>query len=146
MRTLMRSLPMGVGTTDADQAARQEVYQLVQRECEGYSGADLAALVREAGVLALRRALGHTLQRDPAGAAATALGDSEDDQMDVAIVSADFTAALAKVRPSVSSLQRRRYEALRSKFAGLPVHSMLKASEDVSTVEEGSSAEKSRGT
>jgi ribosome biogenesis ATPase len=145
MRTLMRSLPMGVGTTDADQAARQEVFQLVQRECEGYSGADLAALVREAGVIALRRALGHTLRRDAAGASATALGDFEQDQMDVAIVSADFTAALTKVRPSVSALQRRRYEALRSKFAGLPVRSMLKASEDASAVEEGSSADKSGG-
>jgi len=33
----------------------------------------------------------------------------------------DFVRALDKVGPSVSVAQRRKYEALRSKFAGLPV-------------------------
>ena len=33
----------------------------------------------------------------------------------------DFARAIDKIQPSVSRVQRRRYEALRSKFAGLPV-------------------------
>jgi len=35
----------------------------------------------------------------------------------------DFVKALDKVGPSVSAVQKRKYEGLRSKFAGLPVGS-----------------------
>ncbi|KAF8274789.1 P-loop containing nucleoside triphosphate hydrolase protein [Lactarius quietus] len=62
---------------------------------EGYSGADLAALVREAGVRALRAA---GLENGAEG---------------VVVRVEDFQAALDKVAPSVSKAQRRRYEALR---------------------------------
>ena len=78
---------------------------------EGYSGADLAALVREAGVRALRRALGTLQDMDegPAGPESGAEG--------VVVLVEDFQAALDKVAPSVSKAQRRRYEALRETFA-----------------------------
>jgi ribosome biogenesis ATPase len=127
VRTLMRSIPMGHTNEDADHAAREDICRMVHAGCEGYSGADLAALVREAGVLALRRALGDALARDTQPDA-----QAKDDMSDaaVAVSSTDFEAALAKVRPSVSVAQRRRYEALRSKFAGLPVRAGLREQDE----------------
>ncbi|KAF7316992.1 hypothetical protein HMN09_00433600 [Mycena chlorophos] len=98
VKTLLRRVPIQEGV-DA-------IEQLVHDSCDGYSGADLASLVREAGVSALRRTLAVEMET-----------------MDEAVtVSArDFSDALQKVGPSVSVAQRRRYEALRAKFAGLPV-------------------------
>jgi len=104
-------------------------------KADGYSGADLAALVREAGVRALRRALGTTLEEmdsrlgpscgGGAGAAAAAVdadadaGERKDKDAERAavVLFEDFQAALGKVAPSVSKTQRRRYEALRETFA-----------------------------
>lgn len=98
---------------------------------DGYSGADLAALVREAGVRALRRALG-TLEEmdslpglDPSGSASSAVVDAgvragageRKDAEGTVVLFEDFQAALGKVAPSVSKTQRRRYEALRETFA-----------------------------
>jgi ribosome biogenesis ATPase len=40
---------------------------------------------------------------------------------EVTVTLPDFGDALDKVGPSVSAAQRRKYEALRAKFAGLPV-------------------------
>jgi ribosome biogenesis ATPase len=78
---------------------------------EGYSGADLAALVREAGVRALRRALGTLRDMDegPASPERSAEG--------VVVLVEDFQGALDKVAPSVSKAQRRRYEVLRETLA-----------------------------
>ena len=94
---------------------------------DGYSGADLAALVREAGVRALRRALGTTLEEmdlrpgsssGGAGGAAADAGERKDAEGERTLVLfEDFQAALEKVAPSVSKTQRRRYEALRETFA-----------------------------
>ncbi|KAJ7086017.1 P-loop containing nucleoside triphosphate hydrolase protein [Mycena belliarum] len=103
MRTLMRSVPVGA---DGD-----GVEQLVQERCEGYSGADLASLLREAGVSALRRALGRPDEMEGA----------EGQESSLMVTLPDFVDALEKVGPSVSVAQRRKYEALRAKFAGLPV-------------------------
>ena len=108
---------------------------------DGYSGADLAALVREAGVRALRRALGTLEDMDShlgsdqdisgrgvgAGAEAEAeakikaadagAGEKRKDAEGAVVLFEDFQAALGKVAPSVSKTQRRRYEALRETFA-----------------------------
>ncbi|KAJ7844371.1 P-loop containing nucleoside triphosphate hydrolase protein [Mycena olivaceomarginata] len=108
MRTLLRGVPVG--------GAAEAVEQLVQERCEGYSGADLAALVREAGVSALRRTIGKPDDMDVSAGADAAARDSE-----VTVTLPDFGDALDKVGPSVSAAQRRKYEALRAKFAGLPV-------------------------
>ncbi|KAI5981903.1 P-loop containing nucleoside triphosphate hydrolase protein [Pisolithus albus] len=90
LRTLVRRVPLqGKGVLAHAEA-------LVEARCEGYSGADIAALVREAGVAALKRPR-------------------------VLVTMCDFIWAAGKVGPSVSPSQRRKYEALRSKFAGLPV-------------------------
>ncbi|KAJ7510277.1 P-loop containing nucleoside triphosphate hydrolase protein [Mycena galericulata] len=92
VRTLIRGVPLG-GAEDA-------VAQF------GYSGADLASLIREAGVSALRRTIGRP---------------DEMDDTTLTVILPDFVDALEKVGPSVSVAQRRKYEALRAKFAGLPV-------------------------
>ncbi len=95
---------------------------------DGYSGADLAALVREAGVRALRRALGTLEEMDShprpdlsggVGAAADGAdsGEREKGPEGTVVLFEDFQAALGKVAPSVSKTQRRRYEALRETFA-----------------------------
>lgn len=56
-------------------------------ECDGYSGADLAALVREAGIQSVK----DFMMKSESGAAA-----------DVAISLNNFEQALKKIRPSVS--------------------------------------------
>jgi ribosome biogenesis ATPase len=117
LRTVSRRVPFedsGSGhRPSAITAVPVALENMVRQQCEGYSGADLAALVREAGVVALRRTMG----------ALEAMEDSSSPAFEPTIhVSVeDFTAALGKVQPSVSSAQRKRYEALRRKFAGLPV-------------------------
>ncbi|KAJ7671696.1 P-loop containing nucleoside triphosphate hydrolase protein [Mycena polygramma] len=108
VRTLLRGVPLG--------GVEKAVEQLVQDRCEGYSGADLASLVREAGVSALRRTIGRPDEMD-VGAGADAAGQEDS----VTVTLPDFVDALDKVGPSVSVAQRRKYEALRAKFAGLPV-------------------------
>lgn len=79
--------------------------------CNGFSGADLAALVREAAVGALQDALRQAEAMDVADADVEA----------VRVGMAHFDRALSNVSPSVSAAQRRRYEALRNRFAGQPV-------------------------
>ncbi|KAH9933569.1 ribosome biogenesis ATPase RIX7 [Epithele typhae] len=105
VRKMTRRVPLGA--SDVPRA----LDELVRVHCDGYSGADLAALVREAGVAALKRTLGALDAMDAEG------GPS----VQVQVMTDDFARALDKVQPSVSVAQRRKYEALRSKFAGLPV-------------------------
>lgn len=134
MRTLLgkRGVRVGFGEREGgNEEARKEVENLVRGEgCEGYSGADLAALVREAGVIALKRMLGkleasemnHVQPGNVEGMERRADGEVGAEEAEVIIVEvADFVCALGKVNPSVSVAQRRKYEALRNKFAGLPV-------------------------
>ena len=113
---MTRKVPLG---NDSDQPGsasevRSGVENLVKEHCDGYSGADLAALVREAGVVALRRTLGALDSMEPETQVAA-------EQPSIHVGLEDFVRAMDKVQPSVSFTQRRRYEALRSKFAGLPV-------------------------
>ncbi|KAI0688221.1 P-loop containing nucleoside triphosphate hydrolase protein [Cytidiella melzeri] len=117
VRTLTRKVPLGTLGDESDPSSadlvRATVEDMVREHCEGYSGADLAALVREAGVVALRRTLG----------ALDALEDSSSSTVEpiLRVSAEDFVTACSKVQPSVSIAQRKRYEGLRRKFAGLPV-------------------------
>lgn len=82
--------------------------------CDGFSGADLAALVREAASLALRGALEEigAFEND---------NDTGDTQLGPMVVGvAHFLAAAEKTRPSVSREQRKSYERMRDKYAGVP--------------------------
>ena len=108
MRTVVRKVPL------AGKEGMEGVEILVRDRCEGYSGADLAALVREAGVLALKRTWGALDRMDEQPNVGM-------EEPKVVVQIFDFVKALDKVSPSVSMAQRRKYEALRSKFAGLPV-------------------------
>jgi AAA+ lid domain len=85
---------------------------------KGYSGADLTAVLREAGVRALRRALGTVEEMDASGPGLCAGVEKDNAASGVVVLVEDFEAALEKVAPSVSKAQRRRYEALRETFGG----------------------------
>ena len=137
MRTLLgkRGVRVGFGGRQGGyEEAQKEVENLVRREgCEGYSGADLAALVREAGVIALKRMLGKLdalgMNHEQTGSVEGTERRADEEvgaenaevQGVITVEVADFVCALGKVNPSVSVAQRRKYEALRNKFAGLPV-------------------------
>ena len=65
--------------------------------CERFSGADLASLVREAGIFALKR----YMQND--GASPIIFQD-------------DFVQALDRIQPSVSSIEQTKYEQMFEKM------------------------------
>ncbi|CAE7142265.1 unnamed protein product [Rhizoctonia solani] len=115
MRTLIRGVRLGstpsVSLDSERDAIVSIIAQLAMNKCDGYSGADLAALVREAAVGALRSVL---LSGEIAKAGA---GMSQSDNR-ISVTPRDFQHALSKLGPSVSAIQRKRYEALRVKFAG----------------------------
>ncbi|OSX59095.1 hypothetical protein POSPLADRAFT_1184796 [Postia placenta MAD-698-R-SB12] len=115
VRTMTRKVPLG-DAGDSAARARAAIETLVREKCDGYSGADLAALVREAGVVALKRTLGTLDALEESG-----MDGGPTKEIRVQVLVDDFFAALEKVQPSVSLAQRRKYEALRSKFSGLPV-------------------------
>jgi ribosome biogenesis ATPase len=115
---LVRKLPIR-----DDQETRLVVLKLVKGESfDGFSGADLAALVREAGVIALRRTITNwetSIQTQTA----------TQNDIKVTVDHRDFQSASTKVGPSVSKAQRRKYESLRAKFSGaVPI---VKTSEDI---------------
>jgi len=123
LRTMLRSVPLaGEIVTKGGSTTTTTIFRvqdLVRERCEGYSGADLAALVREAGVLALRETLAAL---DAAQSSYPYSSNSTGVVTDhIQVTLAHFERALDKVMPSVSTVQRRKYEALRTKFAGLPV-------------------------
>ncbi|KAG6329999.1 hypothetical protein ID866_9091 [Astraeus odoratus] len=106
-RTLTRKVPL------QDETVLPSTEILIRERGDGYSGADIAAVVREAGVVALKRVLGSLDEMDGQ--------ESNQKNPQVFVTAADFAGAMQKVGPSVSPNQRRKYEALRSKFAGLPI-------------------------
>ncbi|KAL4066708.1 P-loop containing nucleoside triphosphate hydrolase protein [Scleroderma yunnanense] len=108
LRTLVRKVPL------QDETVPPRIETLIRERCEGYSGADIAAVVREAGVVALKRVLGYLDELEVPES-----GNQE--QPRVLVTGEDFVFAVEKVGPSVSQNQRRKYEALRSKFAGMPI-------------------------
>ncbi|KAH8094551.1 P-loop containing nucleoside triphosphate hydrolase protein [Cristinia sonorae] len=116
LRTMTRKVPLGPKSADHS-TLRYTLDALVRDRCDGYSGADLAALVREAGVMALKRTLGTLELMEQNGESGGDIGITGET---VEVLLGDFQDALEKVQPSVSVAQRRKYEALRSKFAGLP--------------------------
>lgn len=82
---------------------------------EGYSGADLSALVREAGLALLRElprpsTLSESRQQGILGEASGPGGP------DMEIATRHFEVALHKVKPSVCRDDRERYERLRESF------------------------------
>ncbi|CUA71434.1 hypothetical protein RSOLAG22IIIB_09543 [Rhizoctonia solani] len=115
MRTLIRGVRLGSAPSTSLESERDtivsRVAQLAMDKCDGYSGADLAALVREAAVGALRSVL--LSGQISKGESGVAQSDNR-----ISVTPHDFEQALSKLGPSVSAIQRKRYEALRVKFAG----------------------------
>jgi ribosome biogenesis ATPase len=108
LRAVTRKTPLAPDV-DLDKIARDE-------KSEGLSGADLSALVREAAVSALRELFDSIDLDGPAIEPAQPQAEGQ-----AVVQMRHFETALRKANPSVSRQQRRRFEALRKKFAGTPV-------------------------
>ncbi|SJX61383.1 related to RIX7-AAA-type ATPase required for biogenesis and nuclear export of 60S ribosomal subunits [Sporisorium reilianum f. sp. reilianum] len=85
---------------------------------EGFSGADLAALVREAAVLALRETILFHNSQPAVAVPAKKTKKGEQEGVKVIVMHSHFVAALSKIQPSVSAQQRRKYLSLRQKLQG----------------------------
>jgi ribosome biogenesis ATPase len=105
--------------TPIDPTAYNEIAEIVQSTaCDGYSGADIAALVREASALALKGVFANL----------PTSGNGMDEEMDIVqkesepikVTVDNFREAAKKTRPSVSREQKAKYERLRDRYAGLP--------------------------
>lgn len=124
LRTLTRKTPLG-GDVDLERVAMSE-------RADGFSGADLSALVREAAQTALRAYLTRSLASSSSstglasdhGMMASDEGEGDplaNEEISITVDMAHFNTALEKTTPSVSKAQRKRFEALRLKMSGLPV-------------------------
>lgn len=110
-------------------------------DCDGFSGADIAALVREAATAALRGAL------EAVGAfekemASLKRGEGAEDgaerlaeKQEVRVRTEHFAMAAKKTLPSVSKEQRNRYERMRDKYAGLPTRRRAREKEEIGSGE-----------
>jgi len=119
--------------TPIDESSWPEITTIVTSDkCDGFSGADIAALVREAATLALRGAL------ENIGAFENDKDNSESMRgtKDVRVGVDHFEKAVEKTRPSVSREQRGKYERMRDKYAGVPTKGRrMRDAEDVKTGE-----------
>lgn len=101
--------------TPIDEGAWPEITDIVtSSSCDGFSGADIAALVREAATLALRSAL------ESIGAFERDTLETVADTSSVKVTVDHFRLAAKKTLPSVSREQRNKYERMRDKYAGVP--------------------------
>ncbi|CAI5759898.1 unnamed protein product [Candida verbasci] len=82
--------------------------------CRNYSGADLASLVKEAGIMALRRKVFQDTQIEQLDR--SGFYQEQNDPYDIQIYMNDFETALSKIRPSVSDKDRLKYERLSKKL------------------------------
>jgi ribosome biogenesis ATPase len=117
--------------TPVDDSSWPEIAEIVKsNKCDGFSGADMAALVREAATLALRSALEQVgaFETD-VGADGRALGDDDaavqrpetEARPPIRVSVEHFRLAADKTMPSVSREQQHKYERMRAKYAGTPV-------------------------
>lgn len=135
LKTISKKTPLG---SDVDLKLIAE-----EKKADGYSGADLAALVREAATLALREALTSSERENATHSSSSTDSFNNGNQnqyplnhsfSDLSVVNSTsrtsptlqvnqihFLKALQKVSPSVSNAQRRKYEALRRRLAGGPI-------------------------
>lgn len=113
LQTHMRKLPLAA---DVD-------LQRVAEDADGFSGADLASLAREAAMLAIRDAAA-AATRISASGNDSAAGDPKTQEKSLAAaagvqVTADLLwKARSRVQPSVSQQERREYEQLAARLCG----------------------------
>lgn len=134
---LVRRLPLGDQNGDGNE--KEVIRDFVGHDrFDGFSGADIAALVREAGVVALRREIASWESGESTMSGATdqqvwGLQSQDLDRRDtptVIVTLRDFEQAANKVGPSVSASQRRKYQNLRARFAGASPIVMVKLPEE----------------
>jgi len=101
LQALTRSTPLG-NDVNLDEIAGMP-------ELTGYSGADLASLVREASVQALKENIGDAGQWDAIPTTTMAHGD-------VHVMRRHFVTSLSRLQPSVSRKDQRMYDSLRLKL------------------------------
>ncbi|KAJ1815576.1 Ribosome biogenesis ATPase rix7, partial [Coemansia sp. RSA 2598] len=104
LRTLAKKTPLA---SDVDLAA-----VAADKRCEGFSGADLAGLIREASVAALRSVFYPEDRDGPAPDGAPRAASSQG----VQVTRGHFQVALQRTSPSVSAADMRRYETLRKLY------------------------------
>ena len=102
LRTIARKIPLA---TDVDLPA-----VAADSRTDGFSGADLAALMREAGMCALKE----SLERDKVDSAAA--GGAALDADALMVGRQHVQAALRVVLPSVSAKDEKRYEVMASRL------------------------------
>lgn len=98
MQTLIRKTPLG--TVDWRAVARDP-------RADGFSGADMASLVREATVEALRQE-----QEKEKASRNPGQGDVEDEVLTITVEKRHFEYAFTKVFPSVSAFSCRKYDKM----------------------------------
>lgn len=105
--------------TPINEDSWENIKEIVMSDkCDGFSGADIAALVREAATLALRAALESIgAFETPAEAEPEGVERKTDS---VKVTAQHFACAAQKTLPSVSREQRLKYERMRDKYAGVP--------------------------
>lgn len=156
LKTISKKTPLG---SDVDLKLIAE-----EKKADGYSGADLAALVREAATLALREALTSSERGNATHSSTDPLNNGNQNQYplnhsfsDLSVVNSTsrtsptlqvnqihFLKALQKVSPSVSNAQRRKYEALRRRLAGGPIGTGVNVSNEA-IGKEGEGEDKIKG-
>ncbi|EPQ28224.1 uncharacterized protein PFL1_04051 [Pseudozyma flocculosa PF-1] len=148
LKTLTKKSPLADASNVAEAGDVVDLRAVAQdARADGFSGADLAALTREAAVTALRETIqfSMSLDADPPGRLppSSSLASSADRVASVVITQRHFSRALDKVQPSVSLAQRKKYANLRSRLSGLPTGPAA-AKEDVkpptTTAGEGAAA------
>lgn len=109
LQALTKMTPLATSTDPQDLEHQPVRLELIAHDhrADGYSGADLASLVREAAVTALREKIVSPLQYTD---------DSEPVER-VLVYQNHFVHAFDRVQPSVTPEQRLKYEALRSRIA-----------------------------
>lgn len=115
---ILKTLVKSNGTPLSPDVDLQKVIQ--DERCKNFSGADIASLVRESSVLALKRSF---FKSDQIQSVIENDLDKEFEDLsvgypseDILVTMMDFINALRKVRPSVSDKDRLKYEKLSSKL------------------------------
>ncbi|KAF9285805.1 hypothetical protein BGZ68_003548 [Mortierella alpina] len=139
LQTLSKKTPLGPDV-DMEMIASDE-------RCENFSGADLASLVREAGMSALRSTLmklnamgkeGEKLDDHRSLGAAGLIGmDGPTAELlsnPIIVTWADFDTAFTKVSPSVSPQDKLKYDKLHLKFGGGSAKSKKQKQKQIETI------------
>ncbi|CAO1625697.1 unnamed protein product [Parajaminaea phylloscopi] len=121
LKTLTKKMPL----VDAGSDAVQLEAVAKDPRADGFSGADLANLAREAAVSALKAALALARLSQPmdglgGAATSTATTTTAMTPPQVLVSQFHFMQALDKTSPSVSAAQRAKYRNLRSRLSGNP--------------------------